>query len=532
MKYSNVKYFLIIISCSIFSLAAMQAPESDQQQLYQAVLKGDYGLINKLLDKGVNPNIFDPITREHIVIKLINQMKVSTLIDFYTHQKQKNMVIKKIIQSPYFDVNSTDHKGKTILMHIINLFSDEYLMPILENSKLNINEQDTVGRTALHYAVIGNNPQKITVILKKPNLNINAKDNTGKTALHYAIIHNNSHNAVKMSRVLMNHPQIEINISDTKGKTPLDYAKTEALRKLLINKGAISGTSEQQKRPREETKEFEQPAPKRPYVSPAAQRFGFTPQPQAPSGMPRFYQQPQSATYSFGQFGVPSFKPSPQMAAFIPSKNVEEELFEAIKTDDFLSIPHLLTQIKNPNVKDLLGKTPLMYAVNVSPDIVKQLLELPTINPNIQDPEGNTALMIAADAGKLESVKELLKSNKVNIHIRNNKNLNALQLASTRYGSPFDETAQLLFEKRTQAVTPVSTKPLFASEVYEQLALSSAPTPHQILGLSATASPDDIKKAYRNLSLKWHPDKNPHNPLASDVFKLIQWAYSVLAKQQ
>lgn len=53
---------------------------------------------------------------------------------------------------------------------------------------------------------------------------------------------------------------------------------------------------------------------------------------------------------------------------------------------------------------------------------------------------------------------------------------------------------------------------------------------YEILGVSRNATPGEIKKVYKELSLKWHPDKNPGNKEAEEKFKEISEAYRIISR--
>lgn len=55
---------------------------------------------------------------------------------------------------------------------------------------------------------------------------------------------------------------------------------------------------------------------------------------------------------------------------------------------------------------------------------------------------------------------------------------------------------------------------------------------YSVLGISKTATQEEIKKAYRNLAFKYHPDRNPGDKDAEEKFKKISEAYNVLGDEK
>ena len=52
---------------------------------------------------------------------------------------------------------------------------------------------------------------------------------------------------------------------------------------------------------------------------------------------------------------------------------------------------------------------------------------------------------------------------------------------------------------------------------------------YEVLGLKKGAGEDEIKKAFRKMAMKYHPDKNPGDRTAEEKFKEVNEAYSVLS---
>ncbi|XP_056149925.1 dnaJ homolog subfamily C member 5-like [Lampris incognitus] len=67
------------------------------------------------------------------------------------------------------------------------------------------------------------------------------------------------------------------------------------------------------------------------------------------------------------------------------------------------------------------------------------------------------------------------------------------------------------------------------SEARQRTLSTSGESLYQVLGLEKGCTHEDIKKSYRKLALRYHPDKNPDNPEAAEKFKELNGAHSVLS---
>lgn len=55
---------------------------------------------------------------------------------------------------------------------------------------------------------------------------------------------------------------------------------------------------------------------------------------------------------------------------------------------------------------------------------------------------------------------------------------------------------------------------------------------YEVLGINKSATIKEIKKAYKKLAMKYHPDRNPDNPVAQEKFREVKSSYEILSDEQ
>src|SRR5580658_4408790 len=61
---------------------------------------------------------------------------------------------------------------------------------------------------------------------------------------------------------------------------------------------------------------------------------------------------------------------------------------------------------------------------------------------------------------------------------------------------------------------------------------NTKPTYYEMLGISRSATPQEIRTAFRKLAMRWHPDRNPNDPDAEERFKEISGANDILSDEK
>lgn len=244
---------------------------------------------------------------------------------------------------------------------------------------------------------------------------------------------------------------------------------------------------------------------------------------------------------SFVPFQAPVAKPARGQRPSRP-KSLEEQLLFAVRAGDSDAVNNFLQQGANPNSE--LPHTPLKEATRLcKSNIVQILLNNPQTNPNIQGYMVQSALDIAINRQNISIINMLAKDTRINVNLLNKKNQTPLdQVMISKRFDPTEKQSiiQLLRSKGGKtsaelksgqqqgqaAPPPVKIKRVpFAPTTYALLEVPNNATAYEILHIDPTASDEEVKKAWRQLSLKWHPDKNPAiKEDAAEVFKLLDTA--------
>lgn len=243
-------------------------------------------------------------------------------------------------------------------------------------------------------------------------------------------------------------------------------------------------------------------------------------------------------------------------------KDGQTDLMTAAVEGRVALVKALIAAGANVNIQNNKGRTPLINAaLHGKIEVVKVLLEAGA-NPEIKDDEGYTAIIEPAFAGNLEIVKALLAA-KANPNVTVEHGMTALMGAA--FNGHKDVVNELLatgaqrdakdddgYSARDYAARknhedififlggipapkpqpqPQEPKPQEAKPA-EPVLTPLQRTSYEALGLPTNkiASKEEIRAAYKKMALQYHPDKNPGDPHAAELFRGIQRAYEWLNK--
>lgn len=521
---------ILISSLIIISLNAMENPEAElrvaQKEMFQAVIENNGPRLLSLLLQGVNPNFTLPEYSNHSPL-------------FYATSPNLNVEIVKMLLE-----NGANPNSDKVLPYLIGTTfaspialedprhpankQNQIITLLLNHPQIDINQN--YNGTALHAAINAKRDELIPLILAKPNLNINAVDTRGWTALMLAVMASPIERARKIAYMLLEHPNIDVNQTDPAGYTALNKARRrKTLYDLLRVKNALTKEELESKKRGAPEPEEQQKTKKAymPYTGPQFQTFRFNVPPPQP-----FSAKPAPST---PQTQAPFYIPMPHFTQ--PMESPNELLLNALKAKNIEQLREALIKRANPNIRDSNGYPALMLAVAAGAEFVYLLLQDERIDPNITTlPEGNTPLMFAANNHHISTITFLLSHPRINVDLLNAKRQSALDFASLKKDLPtFTQLQKMILEKSKQAEAKISsapsTRPQLNPEVYRMLHIRSDATPHQILQIEPTANEDEVRKAWRKLTIIWHPDRNPDLPLAKEVIQLINWAYERIIRK-